>query len=266
MEWLDRFTSVMDTISEGAIEGLGVTEIARQTQLTKGTLHRMLTSMLEHRLIIQDPKTKKYRLGPKSMVWGSRFLIGQDPSGLLPDYCDLLAERTDLYTYLCRFDAGEVYCIYTRQPSNDRNKYFVHVGQRMPLSCSAAAKAIIAFQPPSVVNALFLKEEPVKKYTEFTKTDATERLSELNKVSQSLVAFCEEELEVGVTAMSTPVFHGKGEALLSISLVGGTGYINAHRESLIKELLQIGKKASEHITTAHLLTSTKGGRVWDGNL
>ncbi|WP_282200937.1 IclR family transcriptional regulator [Collibacillus ludicampi] len=265
MEWMDRFTAVMDSVSEGGMDGLGVTEIARKTGLTKGTLHRMLKSMVEHRLIVQDPRTRKYRLGPKSMQWGSRFLVGQDPSGLLSDYCDLLAERTDLYTYLCRFDSGEVYCIYTRQPSTSRNKYFVHVGQRMPLHCSAAAKAILAFQPPSVVNALLLKEKPVK-YTEFTKTDIQGRITELNEVFKSRIAFCEEELEVGVTAMSTPIFHGKREALLSISLIGSTSYINSHRELLINELLQIGEKASEHIASAHLLTSTRGGRVWDGSM
>ena len=249
---------VMDSISEGSMVGLGVTELVNRTQLSKGTLHRMLTSMVKHNLISQNTETRKYRLGPKSMVWGSRFLAGQDTFALLTEYCDLLAERTGLYTHLCRFDAGEVYCIYTRQPSEGRTAYFVHVGQRMPLHCTAAAKAILAFQPPSAVNSLFAKEQ-VQRYTEYTKIDLQELKAELDEVSKTRVAFCVEEIEPGVSAISTPVFHRKGEALFSIGLLEATQHLNSRRESLIEELLKMGEKASERMAAAYLLTSTGVG-------
>lgn len=257
MEWLDRLVSVMDIISEKAREGLGVTDIANESNISKGTLHRMLQDMVNVGLLVQDSKSKKYRLGSKSMVWGSKFLLGQDPSGLLSDYCDLLAEHTGLYTFISRFESGEVYCICTRQPSEKGNRYFVHVGQRMPLSSSAGAKAILAFQPTSVVNSLLMHED-VYKYTEKTKIDLTERLAELNQVVQTRLAFCDQELEPGVSAMSTPIFHAKGEAYLSLSLVGDSAYIDAHRELLARELIQIGEKASQQISAARLLTSLKG--------
>ena len=258
MEWLDRLTVVMDSISEGSMEGLGITELVHRTQLSKSTLHRMLMSMIKHNLISQNTETRKYRLGPKSMVWGSRFLAGQDSFALLTEYCDLLAERTGLYTHLCRFDAGEVYCIYTRQPSEGRTAYFVHVGQRMPLHCTAAAKAILAFQPPSAVNSLFAKEQ-VQRYTEHTKIDLQELKAELDEVSKTRVAFCVEEIETGVSAISTPVFHRKGEALFSIGLLEATQHLNSRREFLIEELLNMGEKASERIAAAYLLTSTGVG-------
>lgn len=258
MEWLDRLTAVMDCISEGSMEGLGVTELVNRTQLSKGTLHRMLTSMITHNLISQNLVTRKYRLGPKSMVWGSRFLAGQDTLGLLTEYCDLLAERTGLYTHLCRFDAGEVYCVYTRQPSESRTAYFVHVGQRMPLHCTAAAKAILAFQPPSAVDSLFAKEQ-VQRYTEYTKIDLQELKAELDEISKTRVAFCVEEIETGVSAISTPVFHRKGEALFSIGLLEATQHLNSRRESLMEELLNMGEKASIRMAAAYLLTSTGVG-------
>lgn len=258
MEWLDRLTAVMDAISKGSMEGLGVTELVNRTHLSKGTLHRMLTSMIDHNLVSQNLETKKYRLGPKSMVWGSRFLAGQDTFSLLTEYCDLLAERTGLYTHLCRFDAGEVYCIYTRQPSEGRTAYFVHVGQRMPLHCTAAAKAILAFQPPNAINSLFAKEQ-VKRYTEYTKIDLQELQAELDEVSKTRVAFCVEEIEAGVSAISTPVFQRTGEALFSIGLIESTQSLKSRQEFLIEELLKMGSTASERMAAAYLLTSTGVG-------
>ena len=37
MEWLNRFTDVMDCLSSGSNIGMGVSELARETNLSKGT-------------------------------------------------------------------------------------------------------------------------------------------------------------------------------------------------------------------------------------
>ena len=210
--------------------------------------------MVQQNLITQNITSKKYRLGPKAMVWGSKFVLGQDPSGLLSGYCDMLAANTNLYVFLCRFTNGEVYCTYTRQPSKERNKYFVHVGQKMPLHCSAAAKAILAFQPSNEVNVL-LSQNSIVKYTDYTKTDLTHIIAELRIIKDSRVAFCKEELEIGVSTISTPVFINKDEVHFSISLIGGIYYMNEYEESLINSLRKIGEEASEQMRIIHVLTS-----------
>lgn len=256
MEWLDRFTQVMNVISNAGIDGIGVTNISQNTGLSMGTLHRMLRDMVDHQLLTQNKVTKKYCLGPLSMVWGSNFVLGQDPSGLLADYCDVLAERTNLYTYLCRFEGGQVYCIYTHQPAQERQKYFVHVGQRLPLHCAAAAKTILAFQPYEDVVALISKETVLKKFTEATKTNLTERLTELRTIRTTKIGRCINELEIGVSALSTPVLINDEEAYFCISLVGSSDYIAEHLEALSAELLKIGDKAGKHLRSVQLLAST----------
>lgn len=259
MEWLDRFVSIMNVVSETKIEGMSITTIAHSTGLSKGTLHRMLSNMIDYHLIVQNPDTKKYRLGPQSMAWGSRFLLGQDPSRLLSGYCDDLAERTNLYTFLCRIDNGEVYCIYTCQPSKERKKYFVHVGQRMPIHCTAAAKSLIAFLPLAEVNTLFAQHSAVA-FTNHTKQETAQLVDELLMIQKTRVAFCHEELELGVAAISTPIVLSNDQMLptFSITLISDAGFIDEHQELLVKELLRVGSKASEYMELVQLLTSTKG--------
>lgn len=259
MEWLDRLVAVMNIISEATMDGISMTEIANITGLKKGTLHRMLRAMVGQNLIMQSMATKKYRLGPKAMVWGSKFVFGQDPSGLLSGYCDRLAASTNLYVFLCRFANREVYCTYTRQPSNGSNKYFVHVGQKMPLHCSAAAKAILAFQPFHEVGMLMSQNSSIK-YTDYTKTELADIIAELHRIQDSHVAFCKEELEMGVSSISTPVFINKAEAFFSISLIGGSSYMNQYETSLINELRKIGQEASDQMCLTHVLTSVNDGK------
>ncbi|AXI39458.1 hypothetical protein CX649_07305 [Bacillaceae bacterium ZC4] len=256
MEWLDRMISVMDIISEKSVEGIGITELSKQTLISKGTLHRMLKNMVEHKLLTQDAVTKRYMLGPKSMLWGSEFLRNQDPTGLLTQYCNEIGNKTNLYSYICRFQSNQVYCTYTHQPSDVRHKYFVHLGQRMPLHCTSAAKAILAYQPPNLVDGLLQKED-LMKYTEYTKQNIELIKRELSEIRQDGIAFCNQELEVGVYAMSVPLFHENHKTAISLSLVGECQYIQENRMQFIKELKNISEQASEHLISMNLLSSNR---------
>lgn len=269
MEWLDRFTKLMDILSYSTQEGLGIAEISLQTDISKSTLCRMLKDMDRHSLVFQDSVTKKYRLGTRSMLWGTQFLSRQDPDGLLTENCNVLAERTGLYTYLCRLDADEIFCIYTRQPGKERTKYFVHVGQRMPVHCTAAAKAILSFQSRSLTEDLFQKAEAqgrLQAFTVKTKTTLNELLPELQMIPETRIAQCEEELELGVSALSTPVFDNQRRVNYCLNIIGSASYIQEHRSELINELLHIGDLASEQLAVAIRLSSIEGESVYGRSL
>lgn len=254
VEWLSRFTEVMDCISESPVEGIGISEISRKTNLSKGTIHRMLSSMITHRLAMQNPQTKLYLLGPKAMLWGSQFLRIQDPIGLMGNYCEEISNRTGLYAYICCFQEDQVYCIFTHQPSQLRNKFFVHVGQRMPFYCSAASKAILAYQDQQLIQSI-LEKEDFKSITPFSIKNSEKLLNELKKIEKTGIAYCFQELEVGVSAISIPIFHDHNKTKYSLSIVGECHLIDSKKEILTNELRTVSEKASEHLKSVHLLSS-----------
>lgn len=256
MEWLNRFTKVMDCICENPIEGVGISDLSRKTQLSKSTVHRMLSSMMSHQLVTQNDQTKQYFLGPKALFWGSQFLWSQDPIGLMGQYCEEISNETGLYSYLSRFQGNQVYCTHTHQPSHLRNKYFVHVGQRMPFYCTAASKAILAYQEPEHIHSC-LANETFTAITPFTLTDRNDLKGELEKVLEEKVAFCLQELEMGVSAISVPIFHKEGKTAMSLSVVGESTLIHSNKDTLVHKLKLISNKASEHLKSMHLLTSIK---------
>jgi IclR family KDG regulon transcriptional repressor len=256
MEWLNRFTEVMDCISEHPIEGIGISDLSRQTNLSKSTVHRMLSSMVLHQLVTQNFQTKQYVLGPKAMFWGSQFLRSQDPIGLMGQYCEEISSKTGLYSYLSRFQGDEVYCTHTHQPSHLRNKYFVHVGQRMPFYSTAASKAIIAYQGPERIRSLLAKEV-LTPTTPFTLTSLEAVEMGLETVLKEGVAFCLQELEIGVSAISVPIFHEKGKTSISLSVVGESTLIEVSMDAIVADLKIVSEKASDHLKSMHLLTSIK---------
>lgn len=254
IEWMDRFVKLMDQISDCPAAGIGIAELSRQTLLSKGTLHRMLQSMIGYQLVVQDPESKKYMLGPKSMAWGSSFLQNRDPVGLLAQYCKQVGEETGLYAFICRYQADEIFCTHTHQPSSTGNSFFVHVGQRMPIHAAAAAQIILAFQPDEVINRLLDKEAP-DPYTPFTLTDPDELRNKIHEARIEKVAYCEQELELGTSALSVPIFHGKDRTSISMSLVGEYHYFDTNKEKLIQALQRVAEQASDHLTSMQALSS-----------
>lgn len=254
MEWLNRFTEVMDCISENPIEGIGISELSRKTNLSKSTVHRMLSSMMSHQLVTQNYQTKQYLLGPKAMFWGSQFLRSQDPIGLIGQYCEEISRKTGLYSYLSRFQVDQVYCTHTHQPSDLRNKYFVHVGQRMPFYCTAASKAILAYQEQERIQSL-LANETFAPITPFTISDRRGLEMELETILKENVAYCLQELEIGVSAISVPIFHDERKTSMSLSIVGENTLIETNKEEIVNALKEVSGKASEHLKSMHKLTS-----------
>ncbi|MDQ0412318.1 IclR family transcriptional regulator [Mesobacillus stamsii] len=256
MEWLHRFTEVMDCISGYPITGIGISELARKTNLSKSTVHRMLSSMISHQLVTQNSQTKQYVLGPKAMFWGSQFLRSQDMMGLMGQYCEEISEKTGLYSYLSRFQGDQVYCTHTHQPSDLRNKYFVHVGQRMPFYCTAASKAILAYQNQELISS-YLQKETFAAITPYTLTSREALEKELNQVKQEGVAFCLQELEIGVSAVSVPIFHENQNTSLSLSVVGERIVVESELDDIVRLLKDVSIKASDHLKSMHMLTSIK---------
>ncbi|GAK08456.1 IclR family transcriptional regulator [Geomicrobium sp. JCM 19038] len=252
MEWLDRFTIVMDSVSEATVDGIGISQLSRDSEISKSTLHRMLKSMIEKELVAQNEVTKNYYLGPRAMQWGSRFIQSQDPSERLRTYCKDVAKVTGLYTYLSKYQANQVYCIYSYQPSNIRNNYFVRVGQQMPAHCSSSAKAILAYKSESE----FIKMaggEPYDVFTSHTIRDASALSDELQKVRKEQIAYCLEEMETGISAISIPFFHSQQETDVCLSVVGDSNTILKNMEEIKVELKSTAKKASHYLQNAQIL-------------
>lgn len=252
MEWLNKFSKVMDILSQYASTGIGISELSRESNISKSTLHRMLNSMLEKNIVYQHKDSRKYYLGARPMYWGSQFIETQDPGGIMSQYCKELADNTGLYCYLSHFQMGEVYCIYAHQPSEVRNTYFVKVGQRMPVHCSSSAKVIIAFKDNGKVENFY---PPIKfeKYTDNTLQTFGQLQEELNNIRKENIGYCLEEMEENVSAISAPIFHEKDKVNMSLSVVGKSSHLESSMDTLIDEITVVAQKASKHLQSIERL-------------
>lgn len=66
-----RALAILDLLTSNPQEAFGLTEITRKLGLNKATCHAILTTMAHYGFLVQDQRSKAYRLGPNIVAAGN---------------------------------------------------------------------------------------------------------------------------------------------------------------------------------------------------
>ena len=216
MRVVDRTLQLLEALGEDA-SGVGVTKLAEQLRDAPSTVHRLLAVLVQHRLVIQDPDSKRYRLGPGVLRLGEAYLRQNSLISVAQPHLAAVRSRTSESVFLTEFVNGEAICVATAE-SPRQLRFFIRIGQRMPYHAAASAKAILAFRPPEEAEVL-LRGEALQRFTQTTPTGMDEILAELDQVRQDGYAACDEDMEIDVVALAVPIRDATGETVGSLALV-----------------------------------------------
>ncbi|MEW9669312.1 IclR family transcriptional regulator [Ammoniphilus sp. 3BR4] len=192
---------------------LGLTEIAKQVDLNKSTVYRLLASLEGKGFLNRDPITEKYRLGFRIWELSAHLVREDDPALLfLPEMeklRDLLGETISLYVR----DGRERIRIQAVE-SQHTIRRVAPIGVRLPLAVGASSKVLVAFSEPAVKD--FILNDPA--WPEGINKD--HYAEQLQRIEQVGYATSIEEREQGTSAVAAPVFNRKGEVVAALSVSG----------------------------------------------
>ena len=249
---IERISLILDTLSVYP-QGLGLGELAIKVNLTKGTTHRLLASLLYLGYVRQDIKTKQYNLGFKLVELGNRLLNQIDFRTEAHPFLVELAEQTKETVHLVILDRNEVLYIdkveANEQPTGLRMVSML--GSRIPAHCSAVGKVLLAALPPEKLDRL-IKSQGLPMRTENTITEREKFYDHLQQVSKRGYALDKEENEIGIRCAGAPIFDQSGEVIAAISLSVPTIRVKMRElETSLKDLV---------IETANKISSKLGYR------
>lgn len=192
---LDRALGILDLLTSQGPE-LAPAELATQLGLHKSTLHRLLQVLEQHRLVEKNSQTGKYRLGLRLFEFGTKAVAQIDLRDRARIYLERLVCETGETAHMCILDRGEMLSLANvesprtlRTPST--------IGHRIPVHCTAAGKAVLAFLLESEMNDL-LKDHSLSSYTQNTITSRTRLTAELHLIRKRGYAVDNEEIEEGL--------------------------------------------------------------------
>jgi IclR family acetate operon transcriptional repressor len=197
-------------------DGVGVTRLAEQLGESPSTVHRLLAALLEHDYVAQT-EDRRYRLGVGVLGLAHAFQRQDRLVTMARPYLSKLAAQTRESVFLAERIGDDVICVASAE-SPRLLSFYLRLGQRTPYHAASSARAILAFQEPAEQRRL-LETERFVSFTGKTPMTLHDAASALAVTRERGFAICDEELEVGVAAVSVPVMGINGVIDASLTLV-----------------------------------------------
>jgi DNA-binding IclR family transcriptional regulator len=205
---LDAFAGTRST--------LGVTELAKRTNLPKSTAHRLLTVLIDHGYVKRVEE--RYCLTEHVFEIGNQTRFSR-PTGIrqraMPFLAELFAEtrQTIHLAVLSGTDVLYLEKIFGNSPPHSGTT----VGMRLPTYSTALGKAMVAFSDDDTIQRNLAID--FRRFTPHTIATAAQLEKTLAATAGSGFALDHEETTRGVSCIAAPIFDpGSRKAIAAISI------------------------------------------------
>lgn len=245
MQALTRGLMVLELVAE-AERAMRFTQVLEATGLPKGTLHRILQTLIDARFLRLDPRDQSYRLGARPFelahrVWDQFDLRGASEPELLR-----LRDQTGETIRLGILDAGEV--LYIDQRDQPRALRIANgVGARAALHASALGKAIAAHLSPGEQQDL-MRQDKLRAFTDRTIVSAQDLERQLNLIKARGYAVSVQEQHEDISAVAAPILDHRARPFGAIGIVAPSSRLNEEAlNSLGRDVIEAARRISGNI-------------------
>ncbi|MDA8250983.1 MAG: IclR family transcriptional regulator [Rhodospirillales bacterium] len=239
---LERYTNILEAVAPFH-DGLSLAEIARSTGLPKATAHRLVASLTELGFIAAGRGRNAYRIGPRLLRLLHAHVRPATIDALVRPLLDRLAREFEQTAFLAKLVGSEVHSVLMVAPDTTAQAY-VQPGRVMAPNAAASAKAILAFQPPEVVDQALAA--PLRKYTANTCVDPGRIRDYYAQVQRDGYAVCLDEMDPGVMTVAVPIRLADVGVPYSIGIVGLQAVLCRHELArLVAALRETAARAAE---------------------
>lgn len=214
---------------------LSVAEIAKRTNIPRGTTHRIIRTMRDLGLMEQERQRDQYRLGMKLFELGTTVLANMDLHREAQSSVESLTRVSGEIVHLSVFDGLNSTVINRTDPDGKRvNTLFVL--ESSPAHATSSGKAALAFQAqPTIDKFLSLG---LRRVSPNTITDPKVLLGELKAIRTNGYAIDNEEHTPGTKCVGAPIRNASGRVFASISVSGPARRFTPERIQAFSELVR----------------------------
>jgi DNA-binding IclR family transcriptional regulator len=224
----------------------GVAALAREVEIPKTTVYRILRVLQQHGFLIQDPDTRRFRLGLTVLELGRRAYEGIELGRVAQPVMEHMAALSGETVLLQVLDPERqhVVCI-ERVQQRVGLRLILEVGATAPLHAGCSAKALLAFLPDEEIEAVIARGLPA--VAPGTITDPERLRRELATIRRNGYAVSFEETDLGVAGISVPVRDHLDRVIASLSI---SGPITRMNQENIDKFVELGREGAQRIAAA----------------
>ena len=214
---LDRALTILELLSDRA-EGLGLTEIVRELDLSKNSVFRITQTLLDRGYLQKDEGSKRFTVSAKLLSLGYRAV---SETNLVEKSLDILRHLRDTLkeTVLIGSLVETELVVLEQVLGLHPFKFMLDVGMHTALHCNAPGKCILAFLPPDHQEALLAQIE-LPRFTSHTITTKRALKRELLAIRERGFALDRGEQIEGVHCVAAPVLDRRQFPVAAIWVTG----------------------------------------------
>ena len=213
---VERAAAILGALGSGTPR-LGVTEIAERVGLAKPTVYGLLRTLEKHDLVVQDPDSGKYSLGPGVLQLGNAYLDGSELRARSLLWAEALAQRAGEAVWVATLSGSRVIVLHhVFRPDN--TVQILEVGAAIPWHACALGHAIAAYLPATASARVMAAD--LMPLTGRTKTTRAALSRALAQVRKNGYAVEDQEATVGDAGVAAPIMNRHGTVAGAIGVVG----------------------------------------------
>lgn len=242
---LSKGLSLLTLIAD-APHPLPFSELGRYSGLPKSTLHRILQTLIEYRLVRVDEASQTYRLGTRlfemaHQVWSDFDLRSAAEPELLR-----LRELAQETTRLGILEGRDILIIDQRDHVQAM-RLANGVGSRLPAVATSIGKAVMSHRPPEELQR-YLTAGPLTALTPHSILDLADLQREMDLIKARGYAVSVEESALGVSGVAAPILDHRGEAIGAVSISGPSFRLPLERlHALGRDVIEAARRIAGNV-------------------
>ena len=197
---ISRAARILDVLKSGN-DGFSLGEIARETDLPRATVQRIIGAMETERLVISGPGPGSIRLGPAFLGVTATALL--DIQSIVRPYLQELSERLSETVDLSILIGTTIVFVDQVATRRQRLQAISAIGTEFPAHSCAPGKVLLATLPEEEVEKLYASG--MDMMTAHTLENMEELTEELDQVRNDGYASDKEEHSRGICAVSAAI-------------------------------------------------------------
>lgn len=223
---LSRGLRILEILTDTP-EGLSLTELTEDAQLSKSSTHRLLQTLMNNGYVLQNTTSSHYLPSLKLLELGSRLLQDNDVHDVARVLLQDLGTTTGETVHLVLLDHNSaVYIEKVESPNSIR--MYSKIGMSVPLHCTAVGKAILAYLPDDKLDAFFMNTH-LTRFSEKTITDPEILRAKLEKVRADGYAVDDGEHEEQILCIAVPLFARNHQIVGAVSITAVSFRVNIEK-------------------------------------
>ncbi|MCD6672317.1 MAG: IclR family transcriptional regulator [Burkholderiaceae bacterium] len=233
---LSRAFLLLKVLSTHLSTGWRLSDLAEETGLSRGTVHRVLDALVRERLACRVPGSRRYSLGPLAWELGKAAAPHFSLDALAAPVLARLAAETRSIVFMNVRSGNETVCVARHEGRHALKAYTVGVGTRRPLALSAGGVAILIALPRAEQRAAEAANLRSIARSDESRQEAVRRML---RRSRALGFGCNfEDIIPRIAALGVAIRSPTNDPVASISIAASSATLTEARQAEIVGRLQ----------------------------